>query len=132
MIDVQKQFKAVQRANTSVDITTGDAAAIATCSKQTIINYIDKGDIVATRMGDGPRRVGVESFRKFLRESGKFVPGFTDVESRSPLIVEKHKTRGLTQESARKMLLEIIPVFNNKGLDPKTKIQQIALILKGV
>jgi hypothetical protein len=132
MLDVQKQLKAVQRANTRVDISTGDAASIASCSKQTVINYIDKGDIVATRMGSGPRRVSVESFRKFLRESGKPVPGFTDAESSSPLLVEGAKTRGLTQEAARKILLKIIPVFNDKSTDPKSKIKKIAKLLQDV
>jgi excisionase family DNA binding protein len=131
VMDVQKQMKAVAKANHRVDITTGEAAAIVGCAKQTIINYLDRGEITYTRMGRGARRVSVESLRNFLTLSGRSVPGFTDAES-SVILDVGSSLKGITEESARQVLKRIIPVFNDKEISPKNKLKQIAKIIKDV
>ena len=130
-VDAQKQMKAIAKANVRPDITTGEAASICICSKQTIINYLDKGDILFTRMGSGPRRVSVESLRSFLINSGRTVTGFTDVESSSNLADLHGALKGITDETARKILKNIIPVFNDKSKGPKEKLKGIVKIIQG-
>lgn len=51
-------------------ITTGQAAALAEVSSQTIINWLDQKRFSFERIGSGPRKIDEREFRAYLESQG--------------------------------------------------------------
>ncbi len=58
----------------SDQLTTGQAAALAGVSAQTITNWCEAGRVHAVRVGRGPRRIEKKPFTEYLRSQGITMP----------------------------------------------------------
>lgn len=55
-------------------LTTGEIAKALSCSRQTVVNWIERNQVPFERVGKGRRRITVENARAFAQANGMSMP----------------------------------------------------------